>query len=234
MSGDGDIRVWGFDGSLVSLPQFSAHAGFVFAKDGKSVFVCLPTGHGQQRVCAWNLQSSSGLHCQRYVGQDVQSLALSPDGRFIASTGTDCQVILWDLANNKQLPPSEPIHPSVVKSLAFHPSGDLLISGDRASNLFFWKVTPEGLQQIRQQNWQQYEINDMTFSSSLPVFASVGNDGRVRIFDTDGYRSVENLQGHANKTVYSIAFSPCGKRLASAGCDHTIRIWKVRHPNHVA
>ena len=36
----------------------------------------------------------------------------------------------------------------------------------------------------------------------------------------------QTLEGHSS-TVYSVAFSPDGERLASGSYDHTVRVWDV-------
>jgi WD40 repeat protein len=52
-------------------------------------------------------------------------------------------------------------------------------------------------------------------------------DHRIHLIDLDEGKMVRSLKGHSY-TIYDLAFSPDGDRLASASHDATLRIWDVK------
>jgi WD40 repeat protein len=65
----------------------------------------------------------------------------------------------------------------------------------------------------------------------IPPSYPLTSHGRIRIWNTENGRLVATLRGH-KKGTDTIAFSPNGKLLASAGKDNTIRFWRVPPRNY--
>jgi WD40 repeat protein len=56
--------------------------------------------------------------------------------------------------------------------------------------------------------------------------------GEIKLWDVASGREVRSLTGHTN-WVYSVAFSPDGRLLASGSADETIKLWEVASGSEV-
>jgi len=95
------------------------------ATDGRS---SLLVSSNRERIEIWDLATEKQVRTLRGHRQWISAIAISPDGKTLASGGLDGTIQLWDLATGT-LQASLPARHVTV--LAFSPDGRLLASGSR-------------------------------------------------------------------------------------------------------
>ncbi len=84
------------------------------------------------------------LKCGRYpdfIGHssEVNSIAFSPDGKYLASSSKDKTIKLWRAESQKEVTTLQG-HSESVLSVAFSPEGKYLASGSRDKTVKLWSV----------------------------------------------------------------------------------------------
>ena len=170
--------------------------------------------------------AASGSMAAAASGGALRSVAVSPDGKTLASGGDDASVHLWNL--NDGSPRGAPWlgHAASVSSLAFSPDGATLASGSEDGSARLWNVAtgqPRGLP-WRGPGGQVWAV---AFCPDGKTLASASSDAEVRLWDAaSGQLRGAPLHGHTQR-VWSVAFSPDGKTLVSGSDDRTLRLWDV-------
>ncbi|HLO14565.1 MAG TPA: AAA family ATPase [Anaerolineales bacterium] len=154
----------------------------------------------------------------------VKSVALSPDGKILASGSRDDTIILWDMETGQ--PIGQPLvgHTGSVDSVAFSPDGRMLASGSEDTSIILWDVEtrqPIGKPLI---SYMKY-VFSVAFSPDGKMLAAASQD--IFLWDVKTGQPIgEPLSGHTD-SVNSVVFSPDGKTLASGSDDTTIMLWNV-------
>jgi WD40 repeat protein len=153
-----------------------------------------------------------------------KELAYTPDGRWLAGTGEDKKIYLWDTQTN-QLAATLAGHTGDIYCVAFSPDGRRLVSASSDRTVRVWDVDTATCRAVL--NGHTNDVFAAVFHPDGTRIASTGRDRAIWLWDvatTGEEKVVARLQGHANY-VFSLAFSPDGKTLVSGSGDGTVRLW---------
>jgi len=206
----------------------TGHQGAVYSAsffpDGGRVV----TSGDDGRVRVWNVRTGRLLHEIEGPGGTVSDVAVSPDGRLIASCtdGDGARVQIWDAADYR-LRRTLQGHEEGVFEVVFSPDGRLLASGGRDKVVRLWNVATGRL--VRKLEGHDDAVTSLAFAPDGRRLASASgeNDDTVRLWDVRTGRVLHTLAGH-DDWVTSVAFSPDGRTLASGGRDRRLILWDAR------
>ncbi|MEH1886546.1 serine/threonine-protein kinase [Nostoc sp.] len=153
----------------------------------------------------------------------VLSVAISPDGKTIASSGGDGTIKLWNLATGKEIS-SLNAYSQQVNAVAISPDGKTLVSGSDDSTIKIWNLRTR--KQIRTLEGHSDSVHALAISADSETLVSGSDDNTIKIWDLATGEQIRTLVGHTF-WVRSVAISPDGVILASGSFDKTIKIWNL-------
>jgi len=152
----------------------------------------------------------------------VWSVAISPDGRTLASGSSDNTIKIWNLATGELIRTLSG-HSNSVRSVAISPDGRTLSSGSRDKTIKIWNLATGEL--IRTLSSHSDRVRSVAISPDGRTLASGSDDKTIKIWNIATGELIRTLSGHSH-WVNSVAISPDGRTLAS-GSDETIKIWNL-------
>lgn len=242
---DGTIRLWDLKGHLIA-PIFRGHtstvSAVIFNPNGKTIISAggsesitpdMPSIiSADNTVRVWDVESNLTLRVIRHLS-GVNNIAISPDGKIIASTssrhnGTVNTVQLWDLEGNAIAPPFEG-HQSLITSVAFSPKGKTVLSTDADGNILLWDFQGNLVAPTMKHDSFVFSA---AFSPNGEMIVSTSSDKTLRLWDLQGNPIGLPFKGHEAE-VNTAAFSPDGQMIVSgsgslSSHDNTVRLWDLK------
>lgn len=162
--------------------------------------------------------------------ESVNSIAFSPDGKYLLSGGGDKTLKLWEVSTGREIR-SLTGHTGWVSSAAFSPDGKYIASGGLDDFIRFWDVASG--REYKRIGGHIGSILSLAFSPD-GKYVTAATDNIVKIYDVKTGKTIKTFKGHTD-SVSSVAFSPDGKYVASGSGwvsedskDNTVRLWDVK------
>lgn len=136
----------------------------------------------------------------------IEFLALHPDGKRLATASLAGTIRLWDIDSRRVLRTLTG-HTQMVLGVAFSPDGSQLASVGAKKN-----------------NKHVYGASQLSIQHADPIDDK--RPGELKIWNLDTGREFFSVLGHGGG-ILNVAWSPDGKRLATAGSDQIIKLWNA-------
>jgi hypothetical protein len=164
-------------------------------------------------------------------GASVRTIAVSPNGREIATAGDDGVIRLWDASSFRQTRVLRG-HSGAVYALDYWADSTLLASAGWDGKVKVWDLRSDGQSLTFDAGAKQFAVA-FAPEPSLKYLASAGEDGVVRIWNLGTRELARSKLDHqspdpARAAVRSLSYAPSGSgEFVSAGYDGKIRFYRT-------
>jgi WD40 repeat protein/mono/diheme cytochrome c family protein len=205
-----------------------------FTADGATLAIASgnPGVRGEIRLV--KVADGSTLHAIDAHADAVYCIALSPDGKTLASGSYDQQVKLWDVATGRALRPLNG-HNGAVFDVAFRPDGKTLATASVDRTVKLWDVaTGERLDTLSESTKELYAV---AWSADGSRVLAAGADNRIRAWAVsaaakEGTNKIAASVFAHEGTILRLATSADGALIGSAADDKTVKLWDAASLAH--
>ena len=238
------VRVWepGTGRELCRLEPTAPVRGVAMSAEGRRVAAYC----GDRTLRVWDAESGVQLAVLRGHRSRIGSVAISADGRLVASGGSydvasgtsDYSLRLWDAETGEEIAMLEG-HEGSVQAVAFSGDGRRIVSGSTHGELLLWDVERRELLArcaghsggLPGSPRALFDVTDVALDADGSRAYSVSEDGSLRVWDGRSGQALAVLHGHTG-WVHSVAVSDDGETVATASNDSTVRVWEVSRVQH--
>ncbi|GAC1349138.1 MAG: hypothetical protein NVSMB27_19430 [Ktedonobacteraceae bacterium] len=238
-SDDHTVHIWEVKAKN-PLFTFGGHTDKVLAVAWSPDGTFIASAGVDKTVLVWDVSTRRILFTFNGHTDRVTALAWSPDGKYIASASNDRTIQIWEWAKDSSrkffssfLFPSRHKHvyrghSRKVTALAWSHDGRRIASTGNDKTMQVWDATTDKLSFIYRN--PSSGMNTVAWSPDSRYLAAGGNDKTVQVWDAITRNSICTYHGH-NGYVTAVSWFPDrtygrNPRLASAGVDHTVQVWK--------
>ena len=214
-----------------------------FSPDGTRLAVGTDIG-------VWLYDAKTGEEISLFAGV-CGSIAFSPDGRFLVNGGGDYasglggtrwenSVELWEIATSQEVP--FPDMPPAAVALHFSKDGKTLISLRKSRNIISRLDIETGKQTTSKLGKRLGYVHREVYALAADKIAIGMPNGNIALWDTTTGKKLSTIRKNVKKlevpdeligliedenSVFVLAFSPDGTRLASGNRDTTVHLWDI-------
>ncbi|QRV82528.1 hypothetical protein RhiJN_10543 [Ceratobasidium sp. AG-Ba] len=228
--GEGTARLWDAKtGSLLFEPFEGPERAIAFSLDGRRLLSMPAYG----KMNEWDTSTGKKAGYDSFPEISIRSAAFSVDSNLVAWSDPEDTISIWDIQSGRTVLGCSSGHTERVRSLAFLPGLDRVVSGSDDMTIRVWDIArnlsdPSLEQTSFAPRWRVSPgsaIFSVAFSSDNRFIASGHFDETVRIWDVaTGQSAVKPLEG-LSAIPASITFSPDNSLVHCASFEGTVGTW---------
>jgi WD40 repeat protein/serine/threonine protein kinase len=222
-SQDRTVQVWQAqtrEPAALMLKTTDPFPSACFGKDGRWV-----VRTSDNRAEVFDAQTGERIGQPMVQSNQIYRLALSPDGKKLATAGWDLVGRIWDLRSGAPLTPPL-LHRWRLYAIAFSPNGTLVATASEDHTARLWDAVTG--RPISPPLLHEGEVLDVHFSPDSSALLTASSDGTARLWSTNKGEPLwpEPLRHVA--TVWTAEFSPDGRRILTASADKSAVVWDAQ------
>jgi WD40 repeat protein len=245
---DGSVSLWNSTtAKLVKTLSVPSEGGTIrvtadglhnvtFSADGGT----LAAGQGDGSIHLWDVSSGDLLMTIKGADTSIAGIAISPDGKFLASTALlEGRVRVWEVISG-ELAQEFSFEGSPALSVNFSPDSSLLaISGATIARnketvnslVSLWSASD--WKKVREFKLEGGGASRVVFSPDSLVLAFRSGRSTLAIYDTGTGDLIREFIGHTG-VIHALAYAPDGSTVISGGADGLLSVWDVTNAAQIS
>ncbi|ANV83155.1 hypothetical protein AWQ21_01375 [Picosynechococcus sp. PCC 7003] len=236
-----EVKLWHLDQSQ-AVPQLAlqnsleGHQGAVYAMalTGQQTLI---TGSHDQTLRQWQLRDGSVYQKTLDLNDQIQAIALAPQGNLFISGGTEGVLKFWRTTDHRLLGSLKNDPPAAIAAIAIRTDGKLFASAGEHGLIHLWQVDLNHLEVLPETvpcftlEAHEKPVTQLLFSRQGHFLLSSSVDGTIKIWQLGIPEPLTTLNFNTpdqedHVRLLSLALTADGRTLAAGGSDGTIKIWQ--------
>ncbi len=176
-----------------------------------------------QRLKVWHSADDKEILEASYKRGLLNSIAFSPDGKFIAAGSSAKSVVIFSLSRQEIFHEITPID-TYVNSVAYSPDGTLLFVAESTPQITVWDTAT--WKKVGILDGHSMPVNTLSVIPRTKHLASGDKGGVIIIWDMEKKELLYKLKTQGAPVLYMIVSSDA-HWLAATSADDTLRVWDL-------
>jgi len=154
----------------------------------------------------------------------VESMVVSPDGKFILLGANDGNVRKWDVAANKLERTFEIDEKARVTTVAIDSKGEIAAFGLTSGRVYTWDLVKS--REIKRWKAHKGAVTALALAPDGDRVVSCGDDDRALVWNTQSGDNLQKFTEHKGG-IYAVKWCADGKNVITGGMDKKLFQWSA-------